>query len=132
MNHLLINYMRIVLGFSFLIVTYNSFAQQKEYTRYVNPFIGTEGTGHTFPGPSMPFGLVQPGPDNRDQGWDYTSGYQYKDSLIMGFSQTRSNGTGISEYGDVLLQPFICKMVKHLQWKPRTFLRRIYMHQNTC
>ena len=40
----------------------------------VNPFIGTDGTGHTFPGPVMPFGMVQPGPDNRSKGWDYTSG----------------------------------------------------------
>jgi len=79
--------------------------QATDYTRFVNTFIGTKGTGHTFPGPSMPFGLVQPGPDNRDNGWDYTSGYQYKDSLIMGFSQTRANGTGISELGDILLQP---------------------------
>jgi predicted alpha-1,2-mannosidase len=77
-----------------------------DYTVYVNPFIGTEGTGHTFPGPCMPFGMVQPGPDNADKGWDHTSGYQYKDSLILGFSQTRANGTGINEFGDVLLQPF--------------------------
>lgn len=80
--------------------------KQIEYTQYVNPFIGTEGTGHTFPGPCMPFGMVQPGPDNVDKGWDYTSGYQYKDSIILGFSQTRANGTGINEFGDVLLQPF--------------------------
>lgn len=53
----------------------------------------------------MPFGMVQPGPDNVDIGWDYTSGYQYKDTVILGFSQTRANGTGINEFGDVLLQP---------------------------
>lgn len=76
-----------------------------EYTQYVNPFIGTQGTGHTFPGPCMPFGMVQPGPDNKDQGWDYTSGYQYNDSIILGFSQTRANGTGINEFGDIRLQP---------------------------
>jgi predicted alpha-1,2-mannosidase len=80
-------------------------AEKKDYTQFVNPFIGTDGTGHTFPGPCLPFGMVQPGPDNRDQGWDYTSGYQYQDSIIIGFSQTRANGTGISEFGDVLLQP---------------------------
>ncbi|MFZ4465140.1 MAG: glycoside hydrolase family 92 protein, partial [Bacteroidales bacterium] len=74
--------------------------------QYVNVFIGTEGTGHTFPGPSMPFGMVQPGPDNREQGWNYTSGYQYNDSIILGFSQTRFSGTGINEMGDVLLLPF--------------------------
>jgi predicted alpha-1,2-mannosidase len=77
----------------------------KDYAQYVNPFIGTDGTGHTFPGPCMPFGMVQPGPDNRDNGWDYTSGYQYRDSVFMGFSQTRINGAGISEFGDILLQP---------------------------
>lgn len=79
----------------------------KDYTQYVNTFIGTDGTGHTFPGPCLPFGMVQPGPDNVDKGWDYTSGYQYKDSMILGFSQTRANGTGINEFGDVLLQPVI-------------------------
>ena len=82
-------------------------AQQKDYTQFVNTFIGTDGTGHTFPGPCMPFGLVQPGPDNVDIGWDYTSGYQLKDSTILGFSQTRANGTGISEFGDILLLPFV-------------------------
>jgi len=90
-----------------LLVILSCTTQEKiDYTKYVNTFIGTEGTGHTFPGPCMPFGLVQPGPDNVDNGWDYTSGYQYKDSIILGFSQTRANGTGISEFGDIRLQPF--------------------------
>lgn len=71
----------------------------------VDPFIGTDGTGHTFPGPSVPFGMVQPGPDNADTGWAYTSGYQYKAPTILGFSQTRASGTGIPELGDVLVQP---------------------------
>ena len=73
---------------------------------FVNPFIGTDGTGHTFPGPSMPFGMVQPGPDNKDYGWAHTSGYQYKDTTLLGFSQTRFSGTGINEMGDVLLLPY--------------------------
>ena len=75
-------------------------------TQFVNVFIGTDGTGHTFPGPSMPFGMVQPGPDNYDRGWNHTSGYQFQDSILMGFSQTRFSGTGINEMGDVLLLPF--------------------------
>lgn len=74
-------------------------------SKFVNVFIGTDGTGHTFPGPSMPFGMVQPGPDNEGYGWDHTSGYQYQDTSIAGFSQTRFSGTGISEMGDVLLLP---------------------------
>ncbi|MBU6342380.1 MAG: GH92 family glycosyl hydrolase [Bacteroidetes bacterium] len=96
----------VFLCFLGLNFSKNNLAPAPDYTRFVNPFIGADGTGHTFPGPCMPFGMVQPGPDNRDQGWDYSSGYQYQDSSIMGFSQTRANGTGINEFGDVLLQPF--------------------------
>ena len=80
-------------------------AALSQNSKFVNVFIGTDGTGHTFPGPSMPFGMVQPGPDNRDFGWNYTSGYQYKDTMLSGFSQTRFSGTGINEMGDVLLLP---------------------------
>jgi predicted alpha-1,2-mannosidase len=100
-NKLLVSIGLVVLFFA----CQNQANDDKDFTEFVNPFIGTEGTGHTFPGPCLPFGMVQPGPDNRDQGWDYTSGYQYRDSTIIGFSQTRANGTGISEFGDVLLQP---------------------------
>ena len=75
-------------------------------SKFVNTFIGTEGTGHTFPGPSLPFGMVQPGPDNNTSGWNHTSGYQYKDTLLLGFSQTRFSGTGIGEMGNILLLPF--------------------------
>ncbi len=96
--------MRIFLTAFSLFLALWSGAQ--DHARYVNIFIGTDGTGHTFPGPSMPFGMVQPGPDNRDQGWDYTSGYQYRDTVLLGFSQTRLSGTGISELGDLLLLPF--------------------------
>jgi len=77
----------------------------KQPVDYVDPFIGTDGTGHTFPGPSRPFGMVQPGPDNADGGWAFTSGYQYQSPLISGFSQNRASGTGIPELGDVLIQP---------------------------
>jgi predicted alpha-1,2-mannosidase len=74
-------------------------------TAYVDPFIGTDGTGHAFPGPSAPFGMVQPGPDNAASGWEYTSGYQFRAPRILGFSQTRASGTGIPELGDVLVMP---------------------------
>ena len=79
--------------------------QETRFAHHVDPFIGTDGTGHTFPGPSRPFGMVQPGPDNVGSGWDFTSGYQYRAPLIAGFSQSRASGTGIPELGDVLLQP---------------------------
>jgi predicted alpha-1,2-mannosidase len=83
----------------------------QKYNKFVKPFIGTDGTGHTFAGPSMPFGMVQPGPDNQDYGWNHTSGYQYQDTFLMGFSQTRLSGTGINEMGDVLLLPINPKRV---------------------
>jgi len=87
-------------------IAFTTIVSAQNNIQYVNVFIGTDGTGHTFPGPSMPFGMVQPGPDNRDQGWNHTCGYQYQDSIILGFSQTRFSGTGINEMGDVLLLPF--------------------------
>lgn len=89
----------------FLIFFYTQFSIAQN-SQFVNVFIGTDGTGHTFPGPSKPFGMVQPGPDNRDEGWNHTSGYQFQDSVLLGFSQTRFSGTGIGEMGDILLLPF--------------------------
>ena len=71
----------------------------------VNPFIGTGGHGHTFPGATLPFGMVQLSPDTRLEGWDGCSGYHYSDSVIYGFSHTHLSGTGVSDYGDVLLMP---------------------------
>lgn len=90
----------IVIWFSILTI------QAQNNAKYVNTFIGTDGTGHTYPGPSMPFGMVQPGPDNSVEGWNHTSGYQYKDTLLLGFSQMRFSGTGIGEMGNILLLPF--------------------------
>jgi predicted alpha-1,2-mannosidase len=73
---------------------------------YVNPFIGTGGHGHTFPGATVPFGMVQLSPDTRiDGSWDGCSGYHYSDSFIYGFSHTHLSGTGVSDYGDILLLP---------------------------
>ncbi len=74
-------------------------------TRHVNPFVGTDGTGHAFPGAAVPFGMVAPSPDNADRGWDYSSGYQYRAPRVLGFSNTHISGAGIPELGDVLLQP---------------------------
>lgn len=73
---------------------------------WVNPFIGTGGHGHTFPGAVRPFGMMQLSPDTRaDNSWDGCSGYHYSDSVILGFSHTHLSGTGVSDYGDILLMP---------------------------
>ena len=71
----------------------------------VNPFIGTGGHGHTYPGATLPFGMVQLSPDTRLEGWDGCSGYHNTDSIIYGFSHTHLSGTGVSDYGDILLMP---------------------------
>lgn len=79
----------------------------RDLTRYVDPFIGTSGHGHTFPGATVPFGMVQLSPDTRLTGWDGCSGYHYSDNVIYGFSHTHLSGTGISDYGDILFMPTI-------------------------
>ncbi len=74
--------------------------------KHVNPFIGTGGHGHTFPGATVPHGMVQLSPDTRiDGSWDGCSGYHYSDSVIYGFSHTHLNGTGVSDFGDIMLMP---------------------------
>lgn len=78
----------------------------QSYTKYVNPFIGTAATGHTFPGATVPFGLVQLSPETGNFGWAYCSGYRYEDSVITGFAHTHLNGTGGIDLGDVLFFPF--------------------------
>ncbi len=72
---------------------------------FVDPFIGTGGHGHTFPGATAPFGMMQLSPDTRYEGWDGCSGYHYSDSIIYGFSHTHLSGTGVPDYGDLLLVP---------------------------
>ncbi|MGZ4056071.1 MAG: GH92 family glycosyl hydrolase, partial [Bacteroidia bacterium] len=83
-------------------------AQQSNYSQYVDPMIGTGGHGHTFPGATVPFGMVQLSPDTRiDGSWDGCSGYHYSDSIIYGFSHTHLSGTGCSDYGDIMIMPTI-------------------------
>jgi predicted alpha-1,2-mannosidase len=89
-----------------LLINSNTFSQQnKKYTDFVNPFLGTGGHGHTFPGASLPFGMVQLSPDTRLEGWDGCSAYYGTDTIIYGFSHTHLSGTGCSDYGDILIMP---------------------------
>lgn len=97
-------------SFSFLILLISSFALGQNPSQYVNPFIGTGGHGHTFPGATLPFGMVQLSPDTRiDGSWDGCSGYHYSDETIYGFSHTHLNGTGCSDFGDILIMPTMGK-----------------------
>ncbi len=101
---------KILVGLVSLFLFSNVFAQQpalKDYTRFVNPFVGTGGHGHTFPGATVPFGMVQLSPDTREDNWDGSSGYHYSDNTIWGFSHTHLSGTGIPDYCDILFAPTI-------------------------
>ena len=77
----------------------------QDVTQYVNPFIGTGGHGHTYPGATVPFGMVQLSPDTFNDGWDWCSGYHFSDSSMMGFSHTHLSGTGIGDMLDFLVMP---------------------------
>ena len=81
--------------------------EEKDYTQYVNPFIGTGGHGHTYPGAVLPNGMIHPSPDTRIYEWDACSGYYYADSTLNGFSHTHLSGTGCADLGDVLLMPTV-------------------------
>jgi predicted alpha-1,2-mannosidase len=80
-------------------------SSSEDLTRFVKIAIGTGGHGHTYPGATVPFGMVQLSPDTYNDGWDWCSGYHYSDSSIMGFSHTHLSGTGASDMLDFLLMP---------------------------
>lgn len=101
-------------------------------TRYVNPLVGTDFHGHTYPGAIAPFGQIQPSPDTRLEGWDGCSAYHYSDDTVYGFSHTHLNGTGCEDYGDVLLMPV---MAEGKDWHftknmPQTEFRSKFSHRS--
>ena len=83
---------------------------QDSVLKHADPFIGTGFHGHTFPGATTPFGMVQLSPDTRTSGWDACGGYYDADTEIWGFSHTHLSGTGIGDYGDFLMMPFTGKI----------------------
>ena len=99
------NVLSLVLG-----VAVSAVVSAGPVTDEVNCFLGTEGTGHTFPAAAYPFGLVQAGPDTGWGTWDYCSGYQYRDKCITMFSQTHNSGGGCSDYADVGIMPVTGKV----------------------
>jgi predicted alpha-1,2-mannosidase len=104
---------------AFFLTCSSAFGQPEsyDYSRYVDPMVGTQNMGHTFPGATVPFGMVQLSPDTRHlmmydaegnyvrEAYRYCSGYQYEDSVIFGFSHTHFSGTGHSDLGDISLMP---------------------------
>ncbi len=119
---------KLLIGFVLLFSQMNLMAQKSEnFVQYVNPLIGTQKMGHTFPGATVPFGAVQLSPDtdvqpyliggkyNRET-YKYCAGYNYDDATIVGFSHTHFSGTGHSDLGDFLIMP----TVGELQLEPGT------------
>jgi len=86
-----------------------SYTWSQRVIEYVNPFIGTASHGHTYPGATLPFGMVQLSPDNGKEGWDWSSGYNYSSDSIMGFSHTHLSGTGIGDLCDISVMPMVNK-----------------------
>lgn len=101
----------------------HAFAQN--LTKYIDPMIGTGGHGHTYPGATVPFGMVQLSPDNGDQGWDWCSGYNYSSPAIAGFSHMHLSGTGCGDWTDISVMP-------HTSLIPDTaqFFKVPYSHKN--
>ena len=118
-------------------------ASAQQPADYVNPLIGTDGMGHTFPGACAPFGIVQLSPDTdtiphnvggkyQEQVYEYCAGYRYGDPTIVGFSHTHFSGTGHSDLGDVLVMPGTGEI--HLNpgtaEQPSTGYRSRFSHDN--
>ena len=101
-----------------------------DYDQYVNQYVGTGYHGHTFLGASVPFGAIQVGPQNIVKGWDWCSGYHYSDSVLVGFTHTHMNGTGISDGGDLLIMPYtgVKKSFWGTQENPETGYASMYSH----
>ncbi|MGV8139916.1 MAG: GH92 family glycosyl hydrolase [Mangrovibacterium sp.] len=95
----------ILLLIIFSLLTGGNLHAQEDPVDHVNPFIGTDFFGHTFPGPSLPYGMVHLSPDVNNQGWTYCAGYVYSESSIMGFSHTHWSGVGMVNGGEILLMP---------------------------
>tara|TARA_B110000879_G_scaffold143469_1_gene186519 strand:- start:2018 stop:3172 length:1155 start_codon:yes stop_codon:yes gene_type:complete len=100
--------MRRTLPLIALFIGLTLHAQQDEWTSVsdINPFIGTGGHGHTHPSAQSPFGMIQLGPNSRYEGWDGCGGYHYSDTALYGFTSTHLSGTGVSDYGDLLMLPY--------------------------
>ena len=79
--------------------------KNRDLVQFVDPYIGTGGHGHTYPGATVPFGMIQVSPDNGFSSWDWCSGYHYSDSVVAGFSHLHLSGTGIGDLADILFMP---------------------------
>jgi predicted alpha-1,2-mannosidase len=131
-NYFLLLLLTLIGIFSFGKITKTTTKKVVDNTKYVNTFIGTGGHGHTFPGATTPYGMVQLSPDTRTLGWDACGGYHHTDSSILGFSHTHLSGTGISDLGDFLFMPFSgeAKVIPGTSEDPDAGYRSRFSHED--
>lgn len=135
--------MKRILSALVVLSAYTVTAQQKHLVQYVKPIIGTQRMGHTYPGATVPFGMVQLSPDTDTVQYEnngrynpdvykYCAGYQYDDKTIVGFSHTHFSGTGHSDLGDFLVMPTVgeLKLNPGVADKPRSGFRSTFSHAN--
>ena len=127
-----------------LFLTTTAFCQKQDFTQFVNPLVGTKNMGHTFPGATTPFGMVQLSPETNLQPiftedgkynpdtYKYCAGYQYDDNTIFGFSHTHLSGTGHSDLGDFLVMPTTgpLNLEPGNAKQPKSGYHSQYSHQN--
>jgi predicted alpha-1,2-mannosidase len=106
--------MQKIILLVFITLTGKIVLSQK-LTDKVDVFLGTGGHGHVYPGATVPFGMVQLSPDNGAEGWDWCSGYHYSSDSIAGFSHTHLSGTGIGDWCDISVMPFLDSTAKEVK-----------------
>lgn len=107
--------------------------QEKSLSGYVDPLIGTDFFGHTFPGPCVPFGMIHPSPDTGTEGWTHCAGYVYSEPTIIGFSHTHWSGVGMVDGGDILIMPVISRkllLTPGSEENPEKGYRSRFDHEN--
>lgn len=132
MKKILVPALFVILATSCKIKSYKNSNQENIFVNHVDPFIGTGGHGHTYPGATVPFGMLQVSPDNGISSWDWCSGYHYSDSIVSGFSHLHLSGTGIGDLADILFMPTNKKVDLTLKTTSRDQLpyKSFYSHVN--
>lgn len=104
-SSLWLRFFHCILLLGFVACTEVARGAQQDPVDWVDPFIGTSGNAHAFPGATLPFGMLAPSPDCAEEGWDFAGGYRHEVVRVLGFSNTHISGAGVAEFGDLLLQP---------------------------
>ena len=128
-------YLMFLLGLVSCLLSCTNIKEDKEnhsLTGYVDPLIGTGGHGHTYPGATVPFGMLQVSPDNGISKWDWCSGYHYTDSITIGFSHLHLSGTGIGDLNDIRFMPInkVVDLTKEIKSRDDIPYKSTYRHQD--